>query len=138
MSHPRTTIRQAIVSQIIAANTSLTTNVFPSRFRPLSAAELPLALIYVRGETSDLLGVSNNQLKRILKIQIDAHVTADLNIEDAMDSVAQEIENAINNDWTFGGLAITAVLVATDLDASPDGETQTGNIRLTFDVTYIA
>lgn len=101
MSHARQQIRDAV----IVAVTGLATTegrVFAGRIYPLQAAELPGLCVYTLEETSEL--VTRTTIMRELQVVVEAYIKASDNYEDAVDTVAAEVEAAIAGDAALNAL----------------------------------
>ena len=136
MAHVRKTIREYFGTQL----TGLTTtgaNAFESRVYPMQSAKLPAILIYTTTESSEEQAFSSKRVQnRVLSVEVQGFVRAISNFDDTLDLIAKEVEVAILDDPTLGGLAINTELTSTQADYSGDGEQPVGTIRLTFDVQY--
>lgn len=136
MAHVRQTIREYFGTQL----TGLTTtgaNAFQSRVYPMQSAKLPALLIYTTTESSEEQAFSSKRVQtRTLSVDVQGFVRALSNFDDTLDTIAKEVEVAILDDPTLGGLAINTELTSTQADYSGEGEQPVGTIRLTFDVQY--
>ena len=136
MAHVRKTIREYFGTQL----TGLTTtgaNAFESRVYPMQSAKLPAILIYTTTESSEEQAFSSKRVQnRLLSVEVQGFVRAISNFDDTLDLIAKEVEVAILDDPTLGGLAINTELTSTQADYSGEGEQPVGTIRLTFDVQY--
>jgi len=136
MAHVRKTIREYFGTQL----TGLTTtgaNAFESRVYPMQSAKLPAILIYTTSESSEEQAFSSKRVQnRTLSVEVEGFVRAISNFDDTLDLIAEEVEEAILDDPTLGGLAINTELESTTANYSGDGEQPVGTIRLTFEVQY--
>lgn len=136
MAHVRKTIREYFGTQL----TGLTTtgaNTFESRVYPMQSAKLPAILIYTTSESSEEQAFSSKRVQnRTLSVEVEGFVRAIANFDDTLDLIAEEVETAILDDPTLGGLAINTELESTTANYSGDGEQPVGTIRLTFEVQY--
>lgn len=136
MAHVRKTIREYFGTQL----TGLTTtgaNAFESRVYPMQSAKLPALLIYTTSESSEEQAFSSKRVQnRLLSVEVQGFVRATSNFDDTLDLIAKEVEVAILDDPSLGGLAINTQLTSTQADYSGEGEQPVGTIRLTFDVQY--
>ena len=136
MAHVRKTIREYFGTQL----TGLTTtgaNAFESRVYPMQSAKLPALLIYTTTESSEEQAFSSKRVQnRLLSVEVQGFVRATSNFDDTLDLIAKEVEVAILDDPSLGGLAINTQLTSTQADYSGEGEQPVGTIRLTFDVQY--
>lgn len=136
MSHVRQQIREYFETQL-AGLTTTGSNVYASRVYPLGSAKLPALLIYTQTESIEeaSFGVKRAQ-ERMLEVMVEGYVRAVSNFDDKIDDIAKEVEVALLDDPTLGGLAINTELSSVDADYSGDGEQPVATIRLTFDVQY--
>lgn len=136
MAHVRKTIREYFGTQLTGLTTT-GSNVFESRVYPMQAAKLPAIIIYTTTETSEETAFSSKRVQtRMLSVEVQGFVRAISNFDDTLDLIAKEVEVAILDDPTLGGLAINTELTNTQADYSGEGEQPVGTIRLTFDVQY--
>lgn len=137
MAHVRKQIRDQIAS-VLASDVSLVSGrVYQSRVYPLHEAKLPAITVYTGSETSSLMVMGAKTLARTASIMVDAYVRATANLDDDMDAIAVQIEEAIADDFTVNGLAKDAVLVSTDIDFSGEAEQPVGVVRLSYAVRYV-
>lgn len=136
MAHVRKQIREYFGTQL----TGLTTtgaNVFESRVYPMQSAKLPALLIYTTSEASEESSFSKNRtMDRTINVQVEGFVRTISNFDDTLDLIAEEVEVALLDDPTLGGLAINTVLTGTEATYSGDSEQPVGTIILTFEVHY--
>ena len=59
------------------------------------------------------------------------------NVDDTIDSICVQVEEAIASDYTLNGIAKNTVLISTDIDFSGEAEQPVGIARLTFSVLYV-
>jgi len=136
MAHVRKTIREYLGTQLTGLTTT-GSNVFESRVYPMQSAKLPAIIIYTTTESSEEVAFSSKRVQnRVLSVEVQGFVRAISNFDDTLDLIAKEVEVAILDDPSLGGLAINTELINTQADYSGEGEQPVGTIRLTFDVQY--
>lgn len=137
-THQRQVIRSAVQARLVAAMTCAEDRVFRSRVLPYGEIDLPAIAIYTRSEPVDPASESTapRELTRNLRLVIEGAVQLTEDLDDALDALALEIENAIDRDETFGGAAADAVLVGTDITTSEEGAQPIGAVLLTYAITY--
>lgn len=136
MSHVRQQIREYVEGQATGLTTT-GSNVFASRVYPMSASKLPGLLIYTVSETTDEQTFSKARHQtRVLTLNIEGYVRARTNYDDKLDTIAEEVEAALLDDPTFGGLTVNVELTGTEIELSGDSDQPVGTVRLTFAVTY--
>lgn len=137
MAHLRKQIRDAVKTTLTGLSTT-GQRVFQQRFYPMQATALPGLLIYTNSETSELMTMTRPQKsQRELLLTVEGLAKANATLEDTLDAIAREVEEALGVDPTFGGLVKTSFLTGTELEFNADGENPVGAVRLTFAVRYI-
>lgn len=140
MAHQRQLIRQAISQALIGAGTGAADRVYPSRKLPLRRPELPAIGVYILEEEvdDDSETTAPRELTRRAVVTIEANVLATdaVNVDDAMDAIALEIEAAMAADPSLGGQASDSILAATGIDLIDEGDRMTGLVILSYRVTY--
>lgn len=136
MAHVRKQIRDKF-SQILSAGVPLVSSrVYGSRVYPLTEAKLPAITVYAGGEASELNTMGLKTLSRTLSVSVDVYARATQTLDDDLDAICVQVENAIAAQYTLNGLSKNTVLSSTDIDFSGDAEQPVGVARLTFDVLY--
>ena len=134
MAHKRTSIRNNVTSTLTGLTTT-GSNVFESRIYPNELAKLPLLNIYSNTETSELLTIG--KIERNLEIMVEGFAKATANVDEALDTIAKEVEVALATDLTRGGHAKETFLTNTEYELENIGNQQLGVIKMTFNVHYI-
>lgn len=144
MSHQRTAIRQALVDRLKTKIddvylTDAKEKIYGSRSKPLFDQFLPAILVYARSEniieerfTSDGYGAT----KRELEIALEAVILGNEQIDDDLDNIAKQIEDAFDGWEMPTRKADILKLKSTEIDISIDGSKVYGAARLTYQVTY--
>ena len=144
MNHPRTIIRQALIDKLKTKvndqfPTAAEDRIYGSRAQPLFDQFLPAILIYCRNETileerfvTDGYGAS----KRELEIAIEAVVLGNEEIDDLLDKISKQIEDALDGFEIPSRKADILRLKSTEIDVSINGSKIYGAIRLTYSITY--
>jgi len=137
MAHVRKQIRDAVVT-LLKANVSLVSRrVFSSRVYALTTPDLPAVTVYTGSESSSLMTIGARTMSRELSLQVDLYVRFVDTFDDKVDAIAVQVEEAIANDFSIGGLAKSAVLTSTEIEYSGEAEQPIGIARLTFSIQYI-
>lgn len=137
MAHPRKLIRQAVVAQLIAASTAAGSRVEATREIPRRRTTEPAIGVYTPTETNESdTRSAPRELKRSTEVIIEAIVVGTSGVDDALDDIAEEIEDALDADDTFGGTANESNYVGTDLETIEDGARTVGLVRLTYNAVY--
>lgn len=142
VAHQRKVIRQAIVARLIAANTAAGARVTSTRIDPYKKTRLPAISVYCLREPVVNAGSDSSirEITRDAKVEIVgtvAHSDA-LPADDAMDDIAEQIEDAMSLDETLGGAAADSVLESTEIQIDDEGgpDPLVGRIVLTYSITY--
>jgi hypothetical protein len=136
MSHVRKQIRDAYATAL----TGLTTtgaNVFKGRYYQLQNAKLPALLIYTSSEAAEInvMGSSRGS-DRLISVTVEGYAKSSGVVEDTLDQIAVEVEEAIAADVTFSGIAKDTTYTGFELDASADPEQTVAAMRITFVTRY--
>jgi hypothetical protein len=140
MVHHRQQIRDAVAAVLVAADTRAAANVFTSRSRPileiLQKRESVLS-IYTSDENSERSPDSYN-LVRTLTVSIEGAAGGGDDLDDTLDTLASEVEAAIDADPTLGNLLHRElILQGTVSEISAKGNMQVGAFRLDYECQYV-
>lgn len=149
MTHPRTTIREAFKTTLVAAAiTGITSKVYKSRRSPIHAEEsgvLPALLIYSAGEETAVVGEERtDKLNRTYPVAVEIvakDITSD-GLEDDLDAIADEVEEAMKDldafltalPGSFMDLVYTGC--SPKMGVKTDGEEYVAALVQTFNVRY--
>ena len=138
MSHPRSTIRNAIINQL-NGKTDAEDIIYGNRAKPLFDQFLPAILVYVKDENiieeryeTDGFG----PLKRELEIAIEAVILGGDDFDQKLDDLSSQIENALDGFEFETRKSDIIKLKSTEIDSSIEGSKIYGAVRLTYSVTY--
>lgn len=144
MSHQRTAIRQALVDRLKTKVddvflTDAEDRIYGSRAKPLFDQFLPAIIVYTRSEnileerfTSDGYGAS----RRDLEVAIEAVVLGNEQVDDILDNIAKQIEDALDGFEMETRKADILKLKSTEIDVSIEGSKIYGAVRITYGITY--
>lgn len=136
MAHVRKQIRDRLVALLTGLPTT-GQNVFPGRTRPLGADHPPTLLVYAIEEPADLQSGGEPPTQgRALTVAIEGRVIGPDVPDDALDAIAAEVETAIGANQLLGGLVKEVTLTATRITTQAPGQSQAGEARLEYRVTY--
>lgn len=135
MSHIRTQIRNKVATALDRLTTT-NRNVFKGRFYGLQSAKLPALLVYTSSESAEVttMGTGRNS-DRILTLVVEGYAKSNAVVEDTLDKIAVEVEEALANE-TLDGLIRDIEYNGFELDANADPEQTVAVIRLTFSIEY--
>ena len=136
MAHKRQAIRERVASTLTGLTTT-GSNVFQSRVYPIENTKLPCLLIYTREETSEPLTTNPpRSIEKILSLVVEGYVKANTNFDDTIDTICEEVEEALFTDRLINDLALDSFLVNTDISYNGEGDNPLGIVVMTFQITY--
>lgn len=144
MSHQRTVIRNTLVDRLKSKIdevylTDASERVYGSRTKPLFDQFLPAILVYTKNENilEERFAIDGyGSTKRELEIAIEAVVFGNEQVDDSLDKISKQIEDALDDFEIPTRKADILKLKSTDLDVSIDGSKIYGAVRLTYLITY--
>jgi hypothetical protein len=71
-----------------------------------------------------------------LSLVIEAYVKANANYDDTIDTITEEVEEALYGDRLINNLALDSFLVNTDISYNGEGDNPLGIVVMTFQITY--
>ena len=136
MAHVRKAIREHVVTTVTSLSTT-GSNVYETRYFPLQTGNLPALIVYTLDETIEdyTIGQNTRTQFRALNLIIEAHCRGTANIDDTLDTIAEEVEEAMVTDISRGGNAKDTKLVSTEVDFDTASQ-KTGLMRLTYLISY--
>ena len=136
MAHKRQSIRERVASTLTGLTTT-GSNVFQSRVYPIENTKLPCLLIYTREETSEPLTTNQPRaIEKVLSLVVEGYVKANTNFDDTIDTICEEVEEALFTDRLINDLALDSFLVNTDISYNGEGDNPLGIVVMTFQITY--
>jgi hypothetical protein len=137
MAHVRKQIRDAVATQLTGLTTT-DSNVYVNRLYPIAQSKLPGLLVYTNSEASSKLDMHYPRLlERRLEVVVEGVVKTTSSIEDLLDTIAQEVEEAVYTDVTLGGLCKDVVLTSIETDFASEGDQPVGVVKLEFEAKYV-
>jgi hypothetical protein len=137
VSHARRTIRERVVSILEAAQVA--DSVSASRVYPLAAGTVSAALVYTNSEiVSDASSTltAPRHLGRELVLVVECVARDSRHLDDRLDNLCANVENAIGADNTLGGLVKDCIRLDTAITHTFDGDAPIGSARMQFRVQY--
>ena len=135
MSHVRTQIHNAIVARLTGLSTT-GANVHGRRTRPPTDT-LPLMLVYLGSDAGDLMTVTEDRIEeRRAELTIITLCKDGGDMEDLLDQMFLEVQQAIATDPTFGGLVKEIGAPSLEPDVDDSLEKPAGMNRITYPITY--
>ena len=137
MTHVRRSIREQVASTVTGLTTT-GSRVFQSRVFRLEAAVLPCLVVYTKTESVELDTMIPRALNRDLTVEVEGYAMGSDDVDDTLDLIAEECENALGADseFTVGGIAKSIALENTEMEIEGAGDQPIGVGRLSFTVRY--
>jgi hypothetical protein len=134
--HVRNQIRDAVVA-LLTGLPETGSRVYKARVYPLHQVQLPGLLVFTKEEDSQRLN-QNGDLVRDLVILVQAYVRATAAMDDDIDQIAVECEEALESDPTLSGLVKNyAGIGATRISTGVQNEMPYGVGEFEFLYTYV-
>jgi hypothetical protein len=113
--------------------------VYSNRSMSITEDKLPVINVYTGSEVSEPLDLSTSTYKRTLTLVIEvvAKAANGETVDDSLDALLEDVEDAMADDLSLGGTAAGAELVATTFDQEDLAETNIGRGKLTYSTTYV-
>ena len=135
MAHIKKTIRENIGTALTGLSTT-GTSVFESRTFPINFSALPALLIYTKDEEVIEFSLKTPRTQfRQLQVVIEAHIKGTSNIDDTIDTIAEEVEEAMVTDVSRGGHAKDTRLVSTEIEFE-EATSKVGLAIFTYVIEY--
>lgn len=137
MAHMRTQIRGA-VRGLLTGLTTTGSNVFNGGPRPMAEAHMPGLKVSSPLETSGVSagGGPKPLLSRRAAVFVDIYVHKTDDYEDEVDKIAAEVEVAVGNNRTLGGLVKNVELKGFEVQFSDETQKPVAVGRMTFEALY--
>jgi len=133
----RKAIRHKIIERLMD-KTRAEDRVFSNPARNVWQESLPAILVYSRAEQVEDFSSAPRELRRRLRITVEALAALDENLDDELDDLTDEIEQALGADETLNGLCSDMVLEEIAMQLQGDGNTAIGTASMTYVVTYFS
>lgn len=136
MAHVRQQIRDDIVTTLTGLSTT-GSNVYRSRVYPLADDKLPGICIFTDSEEIETSSITPPRTQmRALNVRADVYVKGVSNFDTEVDTICQEIEQALASDVTRGGLAKDTTVTGFEVEFSGEGDQPVAIGRLSISVQY--
>lgn len=139
-THPRQQIREAVKAALVAASTAAGSRVYESRGIPWGMGELPAISVYSLNEQVDegSRTTAPRELDRTVNVAVDlvVSVPAQGAVDDVLDALALQVENAMHADRTLGGVASDLMLISTEMGTVEGGQRPIAAAQLVYAVQY--
>jgi hypothetical protein len=135
MAHVRQQIREAFATVLTTANVAST--ISSSRVYPLPADTTTAALIYTNADSvTDTTLHAPRNLTRELIIVVECVARKLTDLDDQLDTLCKNVENAVGANNTLSGLVKDCILADTTITHDFTGDAPIGSARMQFRVMY--
>lgn len=133
-------IRQSIRDNVKTTLTGLGITgdrVYANRIYPFLQQVSNGILIYTESESTEYLTMGRpRSQERTLTLKVEIYAKSTANLDNLIDDIALEIENALYTDPTRGGVATDTMIMNFDSDFNGDGDSPVGVGMLDVIVKY--
>ena len=133
MAHQRKTIRDAVITSLTGLSTT-GSRVFNSRVYPNEESKLPCLNVFTLYEAVELDSVKSTI--RSLELVVEGFASANSNIENTLDTIATEVEEALGSDTSLSNTCQSHNITNTEITLANEGSLPIGVVRLVFNVIY--
>ena len=138
MAHLRKQIRDRVVTNLTGLSTTAS-RVYASRIYPMAAANLPGLCIYTKSESVEILTMSPPRAQlRTLSLAVEGYAVATSSLDDTLDAISLEVEEALAADLTQNSLARDTRVASIEIEYSDEGEQPVGVVRVDVEIDYVA
>lgn len=136
MAHVRKSIRDNIATTLTGLTTT-GSNVYVTRFYPLADAKVSGLCVYTNSEATEFSTLTPPRTQmRTLEVMVEAYVKGVSSIDDTIDTIAVEVEEALATDLTRGGYAKDTKIISFEASYAGEGDQPVGVGRFTVEVLY--
>lgn len=136
MSHVRKQIRDNIVTTLTGLSTT-GSNVYRSRVYPLAAGKLSGLCIYTKSEEVEYQTINYPRGQyRTLEVIVEGYATGTSNLDNTIDQISLEVEEALATSRTRGGLAKDTLITSVEVNYQADNEKPVAVCTITIEVQY--
>jgi len=136
MAHVRKQIRDNIVTTLTGLTTT-GSNVYRTRVYPIEEGKLPALLIYADSEVAQIATITPPRTQmRVLTVRVEAFVKGVSNYDNLLDTIAEEVEEALAVDVTRNSLAKDTRVTGFEAEFSGEGDQPVATGSFTIEVDY--
>jgi len=138
MAHLRKQIRDRVVTNLTGLSTTAS-RVYASRVYPMAAANLPGICVYAKSEEIETTTLTPPRTQvRTLALVVEGYAAATSSLDDTLDAISLEVEEALAGDLTQNSLARDTRVSGVEADYSDEGEQPVGVVQISVEIEYVA
>ena len=138
MAHLRKQIRDNVVTALTGLSTT-GSRVYASRVYPMAAANLPGLCVYTKSEEVETTTITRPRTQlRTLTLSVEGFVVATSGLDNTLDAISLEVEEALAVDPSRSNLAKDTRVETIEAEYVDEGEQPVGTIRIDVAVEYAA
>ena len=112
-------------------------NVYSSRTIPIHESELPVVVISIESESTEIVSHSSQSFGKVAQLSIEVAVDGTaLNPEISLDRITAQIERSLMSDHTLGNRVNRVELMSTEIALMREGEVPIGMARMRYEISY--
>jgi len=136
-NHVRQQIRKRMQG-VISDNVSLVDGrVYTSRVYSINELSLPAITISFVNEVSSQITIGLRTLTRKVDIMIDVYAAQNADLDDVLDNISVQVDEAIASNFTLDGLAKQCTLASSDFSFEAGTDSPIGVARLSYEAIYV-
>jgi hypothetical protein len=133
LAHLRKQIRDNVVTALTGLSTT-GSRVYASRVYPMAAANLPGLCVYAKTEEVETTTITRPRTQfRTLTLSVEGFVVATSGLDNTLDAISLEVEEALAIDPSRSNLAKDTRVESIEAEYVDDGEQPVGTIRIALD-----
>ena len=137
MAHLRKQIRDRVVTNLTGLTTTAA-RIYTSRVYPMGSENLPGICVYTKSESVETTTMKTPRTQaRLLTLTVEGYAAATSNLDNTLDQISLEVEEALAGDVTQNSLAKDTRVVAVETDFSDEGEQPIGAVRIDVEIDYV-
>lgn len=133
----RTLIRNEIKNLLINAPTTCGDNVYSNRVSAYWRDELPSISIFTTEENAEPRDIRSNQYVRTMNLMFEVHAEASEDLDQLLDTIADEIEDVMVANQSIGGHAIGSTYTSSSSELTGDATKPIGVLTINYEIKYI-
>lgn len=136
----RKLIRKFVAELLKEELAAVEKRVFSNRFHPFSTTKTPFVAVYTLEEPAEVYNEAPREMERRLNLVVEICGSSldqnDMPVDDALDDMAQSVEEIMAKDHTLGGLCRDVILSNTAMATDFESGKNVASCVLTFSIPY--